>query len=273
MQLLLQFLFKYRVFILFVIIEGICFSIIVSNNNYQGAKYLGASNRIAGSLISTRNSISDYFNLNHKNRLLAEENIRLRQRVLELSDSIVMADAVKDTISGTIKAKIIDNSLYFRNNYLMINRGSNDGVKIGMGVIGQQGIVGQVQQVSRHYATVISLLHSKTLISSKHLVSGSLCSVVWEGHDPLVANVKFLPRHINVVPGDTILTSGYNSVYPEGNMIGVISEVGIGPDETFYTVKLELSTNFSNLSFVYLLDLKDKEEIDSLRTKSMNIDG
>lgn len=273
MQRLLQFLFKYRVFILFVLLEGICFWIIVSNNNYQGAKYLNASNSMSASLVSTSQDVSDYFDLKSQNDLLAEENARLRQQILEFADSATLVAMEADTVTEGIKAKVIDNSVFFRNNYLIINQGQSDGVEEGMGVLGPDGIVGQIQNVSNHYSTIISLLHSKTIVSSRHNESGSLCSVVWDGTDPLQANVEFLPRHIKIAVGDTVTTSGYNSVYPEGSMIGVVEDVSIGPGETFYDIKIMLTTSFSSLSYVYLLKHHGKEEIDSLRTINTDLDG
>ncbi|MFY0626466.1 MAG: rod shape-determining protein MreC [Reichenbachiella sp.] len=273
MQRLLQFLFQYRIFILFVIIEGICFWIIVSNNNYQGAKFLNASNSISASVVHTADNVENYFDLKNQNSLLAEENIRLRQYLLQYTDSTVLSGIEQDSLPKGIKAKVIDNSLFFRNNYLIVNRGSDDGVQKGMGVIGPDGVVGQVQNISSKYATVTSLLHSRTLISSKHQKSGTLCSVTWPGENSQQSKAEYLPRHIKVSVGDSILTSGYNTVYPEGTMVGIVDNVSIGPDETFYTVTIDLSTNFSNLSYVYLLQLKDKVEIDSLRDLNLRNDG
>ena len=268
MQLLLQFLFRYRVFILFVFIQGISFSIIINNNNYQGAKYFNASNKLSASLVGSADYIGDYFNLRLVNQELAEENTRLRELVFHLSSGDSITPLISDTLGRIVKAKVVDNSLFFRNNYLVINKGSDDGVFSGQGVVGQDGIVGKIRQVSENYATVMSLLHSKTLISARHNYSEYLCSVVWEGDSPFEASVRFLPRHLTVSVGDTISTSGFNSVYMENTTIGIVNEVNIGSEATFYDVSIDLSTDFSNLSYVYLLDLKGRQEIDSLKIQT-----
>lgn len=264
MQRLFQFLYKYRTFILLVLLEGLCFWIIVRSNNYQAAKYFTSSNRLVASVNSASDQVGDFFGLIKQNELLAGENARLRQRLLDLSDSVFMAEFLKDSSHLGIKAKVIDNSLFFRNNYLTLNKGYKEGVRHGMGVVGADGVVGQVLHTTENYSTVISVLHGKSMISAHHKPTRTLCSVVWKGEDPLFADLEFLPRHISISPGDSINTSGYNSIYPENQMIGIVSEVHLDEDATFYRAKIELSTNFYSLDHVYLLNLSGQDEIDSL---------
>lgn len=265
MQQLLQFLYRYRVFILFLLLEGICSVLLVQNNAYHGSRYFTAANAFTGSMVNASTSVKDYFSLTEKNRILAEENIRLREEIISLRDSAYMANLELDTTIQSIKAKVIDNSLRYRNNYLIVNKGSEDGLESGMGVIGPDGIIGQVQSVSKRYSTILSLLHSKTIISAKHGPTGTLSSVVWNGKDPAFANLNYLPRHIRVTAGDSIWTSGFNSIFPENTLIGTVEQVDITSDATFYNIAIDLATEFEALSYVYILDLKDKPLIDSLR--------
>ena len=267
MERLFQFLYKYRTFILLVVLEAICFWIIVNSNNYQGAKYFTSSNRLIASITSASDQVGDYFGLVEKNEQLAEENVRLRQQLLSLTDSLYMAELLLDSSHLGIKAKVIDNSLFFRNNYLTINKGTVHGIESGMGVVGPDGIVGQVLNATQNYATIISVLHGKSMISAHHMPSGTLCSVVWKGEDPLYANLEYLPRHISIAPGDLISTSGYNSIYPEDELIGIVTEVNLEDDATFYEAKIKLATNFYTLTHVYLLTLTGQDEIDSLNVQ------
>ena len=229
---------------------------------------MNASNSVSASIVGSASYISEYFGLRNVNKVLAEENSKLRQMLFHLTAKDSLSPLPVDTMGQVLKAKVVDNTLFFRNNYLVIDKGLEEGVFEGQGVMGPDGIVGKVQRVSDHYATVLSLLHSKTLISARHNNSNYLCSVVWDGNSPYQASVSFLPRHLKVSIGDTVTTSGFNSVYTEDALIGVVEEVGIGSDATFYDVKIQLSSNFSELSYVYLLNLKGREEIDSLKTES-----
>ena len=267
MQLLFQFLFKYRIFILLVILESVCFLIIVRSNSFHRAKYTTSSNELSMNIADGANQVRDFVDLPNQNRLLAEENVKLRQQLLNLTDSSFMKYILSDSITMGVKAKVIDNSLFLRNNYLTINKGAQYGVKPGMGVVGPHGVVGQVANVTNGYATVFSVLHSRSMISSHHEPTGTLCSVSWSGEDPRFANLQFLPRHIPLLPGDSIATSGFNATYPPDQMIGVVSEVQLNDDATFYDAKIKLSTNFYNLSHVYLLDLRGLEQRDSLNVK------
>jgi rod shape-determining protein MreC len=264
MQRLFQFLFKYRTFISLIILEGFCFWIIVNFNNYQGAKYFTSSNNAVASITASTDQIGDYFNLTVQNKRLAEENAKLRQQLLDLTDSSFMSYILTDSTQRGIKAKVIDNSLFYRNNFLTINKGSLHGIAPGMGVIGPEGIVGQVYHATKNYATVISLLHSKSMISAHHKMTGTLCSVEWTGEDPRFAALKYLPRHIKIQQGDTITTSGFNAVFPENQLIGTVKNVQLDDDATFYDIEIALTTNFFSLSHVYLLQLRGREEKDSL---------
>ncbi|UXX80213.1 rod shape-determining protein MreC [Reichenbachiella carrageenanivorans] len=267
MERLFQFLYKYRTFILLVVLEGICFWIIVQSNSYQGAKYYTTSNQFVASINAASDQVGDFIHLPDQNKQLAEENARLRQRLLLLSDSMYMTKFLLDSSHLGIEAKVIDNSLFLRNNYLTINKGAEQGVRKGMGVVGSDGVVGQVMHTSKNYATVISVLHGKSMISAHHRPTRTLCSVVWKGENPLYADLEYLPRHIPIMVGDSVSTSGYNSTYPEDQMIGIVSEVHLDDDATFYRAKIKLSTNFYTIDHVYMLDLVGQEEIDSLNVK------
>ncbi len=264
MHRLLEFLYRYRVLSLFIVLEGICFWMIVTSNSYQRAAYFTTTSNISSYFLEKHDGISGYFNLTETNTILAEENARLKQILLAYTDTIPALGSAYDSIPKPITAKVVDNSLHFRNNYITINKGRLDGIEVGMGVVGPDGIIGQVHRTSAHYATLISLLHSRSMISSMHLPSRAVGTVSWSGNDPRIADLKFIPRHIAMQVGDSIVTSGYNSIYPTGNLIGVLEEVDMKENGAFYNATVKLSTDFNRLSFVYVMNLVGKDEIDSL---------
>ena len=267
-----QFLFRFRVFILFIILEGIGFWLMVNNNPYQGSVYFNSSNTVIATTLEYSNAINDFFELAEVNQKLLEENTRLKEQIFNRVDTISPLAPIEpldsvETPKQLIElrpAKVINNSLFFQNNYLTINKGSNDGVLRGMGVIGADGVVGQIHTVSENYASVYSLLHASMLISSVHLKSNSLCTTKWAGSDPNYSNIDYLPRHVKISIGDTITTSGYNSIFPERTMVGIVEQVSIENNATFYDITIKNATDFYALSDVYLVKNLIKSEKDSL---------
>jgi rod shape-determining protein MreC len=143
------------------------------------------------------------------------------------------------------------------------------GVQPGMGVLTTNGVVGRVRQVSEHYATVTSLLHSKTSISAKIQRDGTFGTIKWLGDDPTHALLDYIPRQNKLVRGDTIVTSGYNAVFPEGVMIGTIDSFVKEPDKNFWTVQVRLAVSFSNLTYVYVVGPQPRTaERDTLQARS-----
>jgi rod shape-determining protein MreC len=139
-----------------------------------------------------------------------------------------------------------------------------------MGVIGPNGIVGRIKSASEHYAVAISLLHTNMLVSAVVSSTEAVGSIKWNGRSPLQANLDYIARHQKVSVGDSIFTSSYNSVFPPGIPIGVVSEVALPENATYYDIKIDLATDFSSLSFVYVIRNRLVQERDSLESISKN---
>jgi rod shape-determining protein MreC len=164
-----------------------------------------------------------------------------------------------------VAARVVNNSLREVDNYLTLNVGSADGVQPDRGVIAAGGVVGKVQAVSQHYARVTSVLHSKLQIAAQIKRDGTICSVKWpEGMDFAHALVDQVQRQTRVLRGDTIVTSGYNAVFPPGVFIGTVESVTTEPNKDFLTVKLRLGVDFSRLTYVYVVPAPPSIERDSL---------
>ena len=172
--------------------------------------------------------------------------------------------AAHDAAQPLVPARVIDNSLRSVDNYLTLNVGAADGVQAGQGVVSVAGVVGRVRSVSAHYAMVASVLNSKTLVAAKVKRDGSTGVVKWPGDDFSRALLDYIPRQNRVVRGDTVVTSGYNTVFPEGVFIGTIEGFVKEPDKNFWTVTLRLGTDFSRLTYVYVVPLPAHSERDSL---------
>ena len=164
-----------------------------------------------------------------------------------------------------VPARVINNSLREVDNYLTLNVGSADGVQPDRGVISALGVVGKVQAVSAHYARVASVLHSKLQIAARLKRDGTIGSVGWpEGLDFSHALLDYIPRQTKLVVGDSVVTSGYSSVFPAGVFIGTVESFTTEPNKNFSTVKLRLGVDFSRLTYVYVVPTPPRAERDSL---------
>lgn len=262
MKYLFLILKKQSFFFLFVFLELIAFLLLANHNNYHKTNIINTANAFTGSFYSGFSSISDYLFLKEVNRQLSIENAQLRDAgpiKYMPSDSL----SEKDTSYQYIAAKVVSNTSRNRNNFIMINKGREDGIEKEMGLISPFGAAGIVVEVTDHYATAISLLHKDTRISARIKKSGQMVSVVWDGNDYRTGMVEDIPTHIIPEPGDTIITSGYSFVFPENIIIGFIGNKII-TGGTLNRAQLVFSTDFNNLSFVYATKNLASEELDSI---------
>ncbi|MDE6144988.1 MAG: rod shape-determining protein MreC, partial [Muribaculaceae bacterium] len=226
MRQLVEFFMRHGAWFTFLLLAGISCVMLFRGNPYQQAVYMTSAGAVSSSVYNAANSVTGYFHLRSINDDLQErlsaleiENLSLRRR-LQRADEMAYADTVTPDSALTpyrfITARVINNSIAHSNNFLTINRGSDDGVRPEMGVVDQNGIVGIVNVTGRHTARVISLLNSDLRLSCKVKGSDAFGSLVWDGRSPRLAVLEELPRHVEFAIGDTIITSGYSVVFPEG---------------------------------------------------------
>ncbi len=291
---LVAFFLKFRAAILFLLLEGISAAFIVNTNTYHRAALINSSNHTVATVMEASNTASHYLALQEVNDQLAQENARLRKTVESQSstpslvpsnpavadsaaalalaeDSVfllpalpVQQDSVRAQQYAFTPAKVVDNTVSRAKNYVTINKGLADGIRRDMGVISPSGIVGKVQDVSEHYALVASVLHTSMFVSALVKRSNTLGSLQWNGRNSRKASLANIPIHINIVQGDTIVSSGYSGIYPPGVPIGTVAEVRPEEDAAFYTIDVNLATDFYQLAYVYVVDNKLKKERDSL---------
>jgi rod shape-determining protein MreC len=270
MERLFLFFYQYRAFFTFLVVEVVCAWLIIENNQYQSARFFNSSSSMVASLNNFSQDVREYFLLRNINSTLAEENAELRSRLEQFkqaqqaSDSLIRKDSTVIKQFDFISAKVVNNSVNRFTNYLTINKGSDSGVEPGMAVISPLGAVGKVKAVSNHYSVVTSILHKDYKLSVLMTRTGYFGSVSWDGKDPDFAQLNFVPRHVNPAKGDTVVTSSYNAVFPEGIMVGIIEDVKQNPT-LFYDLRLKLSQDFRKLSYVEVVRSHLKNELDSLQ--------
>ncbi|MBQ6683437.1 MAG: rod shape-determining protein MreC [Bacteroidales bacterium] len=267
---LINFIKRYNYAILFVILEVVAFLLISKNSQYQSSRMIGAGNAVAGRFYRTTHSIGSYFGLRKENQHLAAENAKLREQLknsyLSYTDSVF---SVNDTTYrqrySYIEAEVIKNSWNGQKNYIMLNKGSLQGVEPDMAVISPQGIVGIVVNTTRNFSTVMPVLHPDSRNSVKTKRDNLSGTLQWEGGNYRNATVTDIPTTHKIYIGDTIITSGFANDFPEGVLVGYVISKTSKPGSGFYNIKVRLSTEFNNLKNVYVVNNRFREEQDSLK--------
>ena len=278
MERLFLFIYQYRAFFTFVVLELFCFWLIVQNNQYQGAKFFNSSNTVVASINNFSQSIRDYFLLSEVNRTLAEENATLRRQVewqrnqLQNAHQVTYSDSVTASRFEFISAKVVNNQVDRFKNFITINKGEDAGVEEGMAVISPLGAVGKVKKVSSHYSVVTSILHIDYMISAVLKKTNHFGSVQWDGSNPDYTKFNHIPRHVQLEIGDSVVTSGFNAVFPEGILIGTISEKVLSPGSLTYDLTVSVSQDFRKLSYVSVVKSFLKNEQDSLELQVQQLE-
>jgi len=213
--------------------------------------------------------LGDYINLRDEVLKLQGENQKLKQAL----ESAKFSNAVQqDTVNNDsleqlytyIPANVIGNSINNKINYIRLDRGRKHGVAPNMGVISADGIVGVVRAVSEHYASVMSLLHRQTRVKAAVGGDGYFGTLRWNGDDPRYMQLEAVPKHAPVVKGDTVYTSGYSQLFPEGIMIGTVSDIKPPPGRNFYAIQVKLRNDLGKLRYVYVVNNLMREEHEEL---------
>jgi rod shape-determining protein MreC len=273
MRNLILFVWKHSFLFLFLLLETICIYLVVRNNNFQRAGFVNSANQVSANVLKTEKNIEDYFYLKNENENLAKENAELRSlSILSFSKLVNDQYTVNDTVFNQkytyTSCKVVNNSINRRNNYLTLNKGTKQGIRHDMAVITSTGVVGVVKDVSENFCTVMSLLHSKSTISSKIKKNGFFGPLTWNGENFSYATLNDIPSHVQLLKGDTIVTSAYSLAFPENIMIGTVESFERKSGEFFFTVKIKLSTDFKKLSYVYVVNNLQKLEQEELENRS-----
>ncbi len=259
------FIRRYFTFLTFLVLQVFAIVLLSNSSETHDAFFSGITSEITGSVDARYSKFRDYFSLAETNRQLAEENNRLKNLLaanFQAPDStrILHTDTTRrDTLGRYRKftwlpAKVIGNTVTLQTNFLTLERGSNQGVKKGMAVIGPQGIVGVVVEVSPNISKVMSLLHRNSKVSAMLKKDNNAGSVEWDGNDPTLLTLRNIPRSAKITKGDTILTSTYSANFPSHLMVGTVDSIVEDPSSNFFTLRVKTATNFFSIQYVYLVE-------------------
>ncbi len=278
METLIQLLTRYNSVLLFVFLQIVCFVLIVSFNPEQSKIYDATAIAISGLTYDIRDRLTKPFVISGQLDELIEDNEKLFNR-LETSkfNNILDIDTSLSSTSGYLKqysytgARVVNQTTNNANNYITINRGRKHNVEKHQGVVGHDGIVGIVMEVSEHYARVMSVLHQQTKISATIKNKGYLGSLVWSSSGSRYMQLEAIPVYADsIFVGDTITTSGYSSIFPGDLTLGTIHEMNKESGSAFYDIKVKLSEDMNRLRYVYVIRNEYREEQMELEEKVGN---
>ncbi|MGK4566070.1 rod shape-determining protein MreC [Flavobacterium sp. 3HN19-14] len=271
MQQIFNFIFKNSHKLLFLLLLGISLTFTIQAHSYHKSKVISSANFFTGGVYERLNAINEYFNLRTQNEELALENARLKSLLFNAQDTMKVPDI--DTIKGVKKvnvvvAKVIKNSFNMPQNYLTIDAGEKQGIKTDMGVVNNLGIIGLVEKTSANYATIQSILNTKSRISAKIKKSSHFGTLQWNAKNAGYVQLIDVPRLAAIHKGDTIVTSGESEIFPAGIGIGTIANIYIDNKTQYYTLNVRLFNDMTNLGHVYIIKSKEREEILQLETET-----
>lgn len=282
MRAIADFFLRHGAWFVFLLLAGVSLFMLLRGNPYRQAVFMTSAGRVTSGVYTAANTVTGYFYLRSINDDLQQrladlelENINLRRRLQRADERMLDTIAPDPALEPYefITARVINNSIIRPNNFITLDRGELDGIRPEMGVIDQNGIVGIVNVVGPHTSRIISMLNSDLRLSCKVKGSDAFGSLVWDGRSPRQAILEELPRHVDFSPGDTIITSGYSVVFPEGIPVGTVVEQLRDADDNFYSLRIDLLTDFAQLSTVRVIRNFLKDEIETTETDAVNTSG
>lgn len=265
MRQIIKFLEKYRYFLLFLILESFALFFTIQSHSYHRSKFVNSANRLTGGIYNKMNSINDFWNLKSENQHLLEENTRLKNMLsIESINSTIKIDSTTRYRNFSYSfAKIIKNDYTKRNNYLLINKGSKNGVTSEMAVVNSKGIIGVTKSISNYNTTVTSILNKYSRVNAKPKNNNHFGTLSWDGKDYKTVQLLDLPRQVQFKIGDTIITGGKSIIFPEGILIGTIKNFE-KTDNVYKYINITLFNDMSSLSNVNIITNLQHEEIQQL---------
>lgn len=245
----------------------------LSFNDYRLSR---AVQSIVGPIQKSGMGMVHRFRLGPENEALVQQNIELMRtfdNMFLVKDDTLLTEMSKTDSTHTKRVRLYDYTyahVIFKTtdrtfNYMIVDKGSNDGIMRDMAVLSPQGVAGVVTDVSQNFATVRPILHPESRISAVVTPANQNGTVIWEDNDPRVAYLEAIPQHSEINIGDSVFTNGFSNIFPKGLFIGTVKEVQVGNNASFLTIKINLATPYSDIYTVYLVENLFKAELDSLK--------
>jgi rod shape-determining protein MreC len=276
------FIRRYFNFLLFLLLQVFCIFFIVQYSKYHQAMFGKTANNITGKVNAQYDKIESYFQLKKTNDSLVKANERLYNK---LASNFSLPDSSNKTVIDSIRtdsvlqyrrftymaAKVLSNAVTSQSNFIVLQSADAGRMRVGMGVVDpNNGVVGAVTDVSGQFAVVMSLLHKDSRISGKLFKTGETGTITWDGKYPNIVTLTGIPKSAKIAKGDTVITSGFSTIFPKGLLLGRIDEIFQETATNNFKIQLRTATNFYNLEYAYVIDNLQQPAIDKLLEKAKN---
>lgn len=259
----------------FVILQIVCLVLLVNYNRTYEGLYTSYATEVKGIIDEQYNNVDYYFKLKRANNELQHQNTALMQfyynqyagadTAFEIfADSLMRDSAGKYNSIRVLPAKVVGNSIFEENNFIMLHRGGRQGVMRDMAVIGPTGIVGRVVDTSANFCRVMSVLNRNFKVSAMLKKNNYSGIIEWDGKDPETLLLHNIAKTAKPYKGDTVVTSFYSGNFPPNVMVGTVKAVVKYEASSFYTLKITPSTNFFTLQHAYIIDNDNYKELKAL---------
>jgi len=267
MQQIVNFILRNKTFLLFVLLLFVSVMLTIQSHSYHRSGFINSANFLSGGIYNASNSMSEYFDLKNQNKLLQEDNKRLKSilyNTKQTPDTNYIDSTNYNKKYKFTAAQVIRNSYATTNNILLLNKGDNDSIKQDFGVVSSKGIIGIVEKTNRNYATVLSILNTTSSISAKLKKTPHFGSLKWNGNSPNTIQLSEIPKIATVAKGDTIITSGRSAIFPKGIPVGTISNFKLDNAENYYEIDIVLFNDMTSIEHVYIIENKDAKIIENI---------
>ncbi len=271
MRNLLAFLKRFQIFLVFALLQVVALSIYVRYSEFARVQIFSSASKINGELLSIRNSVTKYVNLEKTNLTLEKENAALREKLKSSNykiqrNTIFIEDTVFQNQYKFIAARVVNNTFDKRNNYMTIDIGSNHGIKKGMGVLSSKGIVGIIHIVGTQFSVVKTILSKNINIDVSLAKNGAFGLLKWDGINPKVCQVTGISNDIQVKKFEKVVARGGSGIFPYGIPVGVVTKRKSIEGKPLWDLQVFLAEDFRTIQHVYVVEnklLKKQKDVES----------
>ena len=258
MRNLFRFIKIYHFVLLFILMESFSLFLYISNHKFQQSKFLSFTQEYTGTIFSYYSDLSEYLRLKEENDFLQRENSKLYSLLSKEKEN------TNPILNEYIPSRIIKNSIFKQNNFILLDKGEKDGVKSGMGVMVDNGVIGIISITSENFSKVTSVLNQNSTISVIHIKSGQNGSLKWNTNNYMTAMINDIPNHANIQIGDTIQTNGFSSIFPQRINIATVISYTKGNENGLCNIDIKFLNDMNTVKNVYIINSLIKEELEGL---------